>query len=140
VPSGPITEETLGELIGRFHVEYERRFGQRFEYLPVQGVTYRVQLIVPAEKVNYPAAPEADDAGSAPAPVETVELRHLEHEPIATPVYERTALRRGQRFDGPAIVRESLATTFLLPGQRAEIGPLGEIIIATVAASERSAA
>ncbi len=55
VPEGPITEETIPELVERFHAEYERRFGNRFPYVPVQGVSYRVELVVPAEKVDYVA-------------------------------------------------------------------------------------
>ena len=67
-PRGRSTEETIPELIDRFHDEYERRYGNRFEYVPVQGVTYRVQLVVPAEKVEY----RAQQIGAA-----------LEPEPIA---------------------------------------------------------
>jgi N-methylhydantoinase A len=30
---------------------------------------------------------------------------------------------------GPAVIREALSTTFVMPGQVAEIGRLGEIVI-----------
>ena len=75
VPEGPITEETIPDLIDRFHAEYERRYGNRFEYVPVQGVTYRVELVVPAEKVEY----RAQQLGAAlePEPDRRLELRHL---------------------------------------------------------------
>ena len=39
LPGGPITEATIPELVERFHAEYERRYGNRFPYMPVQGVT-----------------------------------------------------------------------------------------------------
>ena len=53
VPEGPITEATVQHMIDRFHDEYERRYGNRFPVVPVQGVTYRVQLVVPVDKVDY---------------------------------------------------------------------------------------
>ena len=43
VPEGPITEATVQQMIDRFHDEYERRYGNRFPVVPVQGVTYRVR-------------------------------------------------------------------------------------------------
>ena len=53
VPEGPITEATVQQMIERFHDEYERRNGNRFPVVPVQGVTYRVELVVPVDKVEY---------------------------------------------------------------------------------------
>src|SRR5262249_3615515 len=53
VPEGPITEVSVQQMIDRFHDEYERRYGNRFAGVPVQGVTYRVQLMVPVDKISY---------------------------------------------------------------------------------------
>ena len=53
LPDGPIDESMITQMIALFHEQYERRYGNRFEFVPVQGVTYRVQLIVPSEKVEY---------------------------------------------------------------------------------------
>ena len=74
-PDGPITEETIPELVERFHAEYERRYGNRFPYVPVQGVSYRVELVVPAEKVEYVARSAASRGRRRAGP--HVELRHL---------------------------------------------------------------
>src|SRR4030095_16235560 len=48
-----IPAETIPALVERFHDAYERRYGNRFPYVPVQGVTYRVQLVVPADKIEH---------------------------------------------------------------------------------------
>ena len=128
VPDGPITEGTIEELIERFHAEYERRFGNRFPGLPVQGVTYRVQLVVPADKIEYIAAGEGDDA-RPPQPSRMLELRYLGEEALAAPDYAREALPVGCRVCGPAVIREPLSTTFVCPGQVATVGRLGEIVI-----------
>jgi N-methylhydantoinase A len=133
VPPGPITEETIPLLVDRFHEEYERRYGNRFPYVPVQGVSYRVELIVPSEKVEY--APR-DMAGvrPRPRPERTVELRYLGDEPLQAGEYVREALPAGSEVSGPAVIREALSTTLVCPGQVARIGRFGEIQIDSVRA------
>ena len=54
-PDGPID---IADLVERFHETYERRYGNSFPYIPVQGVSYRVELRVPSEKVEF-APPES---------------------------------------------------------------------------------
>ncbi len=127
VPEGPITEATVPLLVERFHDVYERRYGNRFPAIPVQGVSYRVELIVPADKVEY----RARDGGPATpvAPERTLELRHLADEPLAAAEYARERLPVGSRVAGPAVIREPLSTTLVCPGQVAEVGRLGEIVI-----------
>jgi N-methylhydantoinase A len=48
---------------------------------------------------------------------------------VETRVYDRFALARGFAAPGPAIVEEYGSTTVIWPGDRFEIGPLGEIRI-----------
>ena len=134
--AGSITAATVQQMIDRFHDEYERRYGNRFPVVPVQGVTYRVQLVVPVDKVEYDGL-RSGGSGAAvtpakaqpPDPQRTLKLRYLEDELLDAPEYEREALAPRMHLAGPAIVREGLSTTFLLAGQRAEVGPLGEISI-----------
>jgi N-methylhydantoinase A len=128
VPDGPITEETIGELVERFHAEYERRYGNRFPYVPVQGVSYRVELVAPAEKVEY-AASAMTRARPGSGPQRTVELRYLDEKPLQAAEYAREELSAGTQVDGPAIVREALSTTFVCPGQKATVGRFGELVI-----------
>ncbi|HEY7623236.1 MAG TPA: hydantoinase/oxoprolinase family protein, partial [Solirubrobacteraceae bacterium] len=113
VGDGPVTAETMPALIEAFHDAYERRYGNRFPYVPVQGVTYRVELVVGADKLEYGAVATAPD----PQPIGTVELRHLEAEPLHAAAYQREALGLGAAVRGPAIIREPLSTTVVMPGQ-----------------------
>jgi N-methylhydantoinase A len=122
VPDGPID---VGGLVERFHETYERRYGNRFPYIPVQGVSYRVELHVPAEKAEL--APLAT-SGDAP-PGRPVEIRHFADGPLSALEYDRAGLPAGARVTGPAVIREGLATTFVVPGQTAEVGRLGELRI-----------
>jgi N-methylhydantoinase A len=125
VPDGPITGDTITGMVEAFQAEYGRRYGNTFP-LPVQGVTYRVELVVEADKVEYVAA---DPGGEAPPPTRTVELRHYADEPLQAGEYTRSELPTGSSVEGPAIIREGLSTTFVCPGQVATVGSFGELII-----------
>lgn len=122
VPDGPID---VAVLVERFHESYEQRYGNAFPYIPVQGVSYRVELRVPSDKVEFV---ERGGGGKAP-PARTIELRHFADEPLEATEYDRAALPTGARIAGPAVIREGLATTFVVPGQTAEVGRLGELWI-----------
>ncbi|MFC5946851.1 hydantoinase/oxoprolinase family protein [Pseudonocardia lutea] len=129
VPDGPITAETVHALVERFHQAYQARNGNRFDAIPVEGVTYRVQLTVPAQKVEFPVLARADADGGETIPDSVQTLHHLTPEPVTAGEFDRTTLAPGSRIIGPAVIREELSTTVVLPGQRATVGDLGEIVI-----------
>lgn len=127
IPSGPITAETVAQMIENFHDTYELRSGNRFPALPVQGVTYRLETVIPTAKVQYPKAPER---GATPlAPSRTITLSCLAAEPIPAHEYQRAELCVGDRIEGPAVIREQSSTTFMLPGQMLVVGEYGELHI-----------
>jgi N-methylhydantoinase A len=127
IPDGPITAESMAAVVSGFHDAYETRNGNRFDGFPVEGVTYRVELVVPAEKVDYTPV---DAVAPFPAtPSGTTTLRYLTDEPVQAEWFDRDALTAGATITGPAIIREALSTTFIAQGQTAEIGRVGEITI-----------
>lgn len=127
VPDGPITPEAIHGMIEDFHRTYEGRSGNRFEFVPVQAVTFRVRAVVEAAKVDYPEVP-VRESGEPPVS-RTTTIRYLTDEALSAPEYEREALRAGDRIPGPALIREPLSTTFLVPGQTATVGRIGELRI-----------
>jgi N-methylhydantoinase A len=127
VPAGRIDADAIDEIVRRFHAAYELRNGNRFDGMPVEGVTYRVELTVPGRKVDFDA--ERDLVPSVPRPEREIVLRYLTDGPTPASEYRRERLPRGAALSGPAVIREDLATTIVLPGQRARIGAAGEIII-----------
>jgi len=128
VPSGEIGADEIAEMVRNFHDAYEERSGNRFEALPVQGVTYRVQAVIKSKKVSYPELPERP-AGDELTPDRMLTIKYLESEPIEAGEYQRDALRAGDEVPGPAVIREPLSTTFLVPGQVATVGRHGELRI-----------
>ena len=127
VPGGTIGPEQIEEMIENFHVAYLQRSGNRFDALPVQGVTYRVQARVPIDKVAY--EPIGRRNGGAPDVGREIKLRWIYGEEVTAREYDRSGLHSGDRIEGPAIIREELSTTQVCPGQVATIGEFGEIVI-----------
>jgi N-methylhydantoinase A len=127
VPAGTIDAQAIETMIESFHVAYEQRTGNRFDALPVQGVTYRVQAKVPIDKVAYQPIDRRN--GGAPAAGREITLRYIYGDEVAAREYDRAELQYGDVIEGPAIIREELSTTQVCPGQAASIGRYGEIVI-----------
>ncbi|MET4639263.1 hydantoinase/oxoprolinase family protein [Mycetocola sp. 2940] len=127
IPDGPITSESMTQVVETFHDAYELRNGNRFDSFPVEGVTYRVELVVPAEKVAYTPAGQVE--AFAAVPEGTLTLRYLFDEPVSAEWFHRKNLSPGATVAGPAVIREELSTTFVASGQLARVGLCGEILI-----------
>jgi N-methylhydantoinase A len=127
VPGGRITADAIGTMIENFHQVYEQRAGNRFDAIPVQGVTFRVQVIVPVEKVAYRRIEDRD--GGELKPERTVTLRYLQDQEVQAAEHQRDHLKRGDRIEGPAVIREALSTTHIGQDQVATVGDYGELVI-----------
>jgi len=128
VPEGPVDAGTIAAMTQAFHAEYQRRNGLSMPMIPVQGVSYRVQLVLPAAKVEYPRLP-APQPGAKPVAIGTRALHELAAGPVEALIYSREQLPRGACVAGPAIIQEALCTTLVGPGQQATVGALGELYI-----------
>jgi N-methylhydantoinase A len=102
-----------------FHRLHRERYGHDLQ-LPVELVNLRVAVSgpAPAPALVGPAADEPTDPG-----------RWCRTAGLANPVplYRRARLARGQHLQGPAIIAEQVATTWLAPGWRAEVDDLGNL-------------
>ena len=95
----------------------------------MQGVSYRVELVVPSEKVAFSAREPTGEP--APPPRRTIALRHLEAAGASSrrPSTGATRCRWARVSSGPAVIREGLSTTLVCRGQLAHVGRFGEIVI-----------
>ena len=127
VPPGPLGAKEIETMIEAFHAEYAQRNGHRFGSFPVEGVTYRVQLVVPSDKVVFEELPTR--AAGELAPRLTTPLAHLYSEGTAATCFERDELLAGDVIVGPAIVWETNSTTFVPKDRRARVGKYGELVV-----------
>lgn len=128
VPAEEIGVEQVEQMIANFHEVYEQRFGNRFEYLPIQAITYRVELVVKSDKVVYPELAERKGEEGPKLRKET--LRHLYDRDLEVDVADRSELLCGDQLTGPAIVREETSTTFVPSGRTLTVGRAGELYVA----------
>ena len=127
VPTGPLGAKEIAQMIESFHEEYELRNGHRFESFPVEGVNYRVQLVVPSDKVIFEELPQR--TSGALEPRATVRLAHRYADGVTASCYERDDLLTDDFVNGPAVVWERNSTTFLPKDRTAVVGKYGELVV-----------
>jgi N-methylhydantoinase A len=128
VPAGTIDDAAISQMTASFHDTYVERSGNRFEFVPVQAVTFRVQAVIDSPKVEYPRLPER--AAEEPVPVKRSRpILYLRADPVTAEEYDRGDLMAGDQISGPAVIREPMSTTFVVPDQTATVGLYGELRI-----------
>ena len=85
-----------------------------------------IEAVAAGETIAEPTL--AARHGNAATPVDTVEM-WSGGAPHATPVYDRIALRAGDRLPGPALIREANATTVVDVGWMAELTTQDHMIL-----------
>jgi 5-oxoprolinase (ATP-hydrolysing) len=117
----PLADEA--EVRAAFAAAHERRFG----FVASHGL---VLESVEAEARGGGAAPEDSGlvaAGRDPTPARSTCLAWVDGAWREMPLVPRAALRAGERLDGPALIPETNATTWVAPGWRAEADALGNL-------------
>ena len=120
---------SIDEAVETFHQRHEQRYGFAARRDPVEVVTVRVVAIGTTPKPRLAAA-----AVPAPRAPESRALRERRSAYdgtafVETPVYGRTLLRPGDAFDGPAIVEQYDATTYLAPGWSARVDGFANLVM-----------
>jgi N-methylhydantoinase A/oxoprolinase/acetone carboxylase beta subunit len=142
VGSGEIDEAWAEKLRADFHDIHEREYSRRFEDSDIEIPNIRVRgigLMPPLEdaEVEHGDEKPSEDAlryeGSAWFRVQG------ELQQVTTRYYDRSALKAGNRLQGPTIVHQYDSTTVIPPGLAALVDGHGNIVIATGAAARAEA-
>jgi N-methylhydantoinase A len=104
-----------------FHAAHAARYGHRLA-LPIELVNLRIAASGPAPEIQL--TPLADRSPATPGEHAKV---HACAQPV--PVWRREELAAGQRLTGPAIITETVATTWLAPGWRCEVDRYGNLLL-----------
>lgn len=129
VPEGPIDAGTMAALDRDFAAAHLRMYGFVAENEAVQLVTFRVEAAGLVPKADFKPQPDAGpDAGHARIGEREVWMPEANGF-VTCPVYDREALRSGNRISGPAIIEQMDATTVVLPGMTATVEPYMNIIL-----------
>ena len=130
VPEGELDDGTLPELVHRFDVAYRALFGRSGPEVGLEAVSWRLVVQGPAPELKLRAA-EAEVPPPSGTKLKGERAAYFpewrEHRP--TPVYDRYALRPGDRFDGPAIVEERESTAIVGVGAHVVVDDLRNLRI-----------
>jgi N-methylhydantoinase A/oxoprolinase/acetone carboxylase beta subunit len=141
VASGQIDDAWVETVRADFHDIHEREFTRRFEDSDIEIPNIRVRGIGLMPALTTPELEAGDES-----PDEA--LRHEGEawflvdgvlEQVTTRYYDRTALRAGNRLEGPAIVNQYDSTTVIPPGIWATVDRFGSIVIEVGASAEARA-
>ncbi|HID48989.1 MAG TPA: hydantoinase/oxoprolinase family protein, partial [Chromatiales bacterium] len=105
-----------------FHALHAQRYGHALE-LPVELVNLRVGLQGRAGDLALQPLPPIDTA----TPRDRVTLQGVDS---TVPVWARDDLGAGQRLAGPALITETVSTTWLAPGWEGRVDPVGNLVLA----------
>ncbi len=127
--SSEVSPEDVAAARTRFDEAHEKAFGHAAPDEEAEAVNYRLRAsaVVPKAELKRQAEAKAGAhiarAGERPACFDSAKGM------IPCPVYDRTRLAPGHRFDGPAIVDQLDSTTVVYPGQRAVVDDYLNIVI-----------
>ncbi len=120
----PVKFASHAEMLAEFTAAHQRLFGFTTPEKPLVAETVQVEASAPGEPLAEPEAASAPP----PVPLETTAM-FTGGETRLTPVYDRAALGAGAQIQGPAILKEAIATTIVEPGWTAEITPHNHCIL-----------
>ena len=127
--SSEVAPEDVAAARARFDEAHEKAFGHAAPDEEAEAVNYRLRAsaVVPKAELKRQAEAKAGAhiarAGERPACFDSAKGM------IPCPVYDRTRLAPGHRFDGPAIVDQLDSTTVVYPGQRAVVDDYLNIVV-----------
>jgi N-methylhydantoinase A len=127
IPNGALGAVDEPRLREAFYARYKDLFQRVVTRIPVETLTWRVTVSAPAPELNL-----RQSAGSPNEPALKGERPAFFPEAeryVATPVFDRYALRPGDTLQGPAIVEERESTLVVGPGARLEVDEFGSLIV-----------
>lgn len=127
LPSGPITEESFGQVLAAFHDAHKRAYGHSAPGEPVEIVNVRATALGP---VNPPVIPETV-GNRTPDVSARIAEREISFESGAhtATVWKRERLRGGNVLSGPALIEADDTSVLVPPGDVVHIDGYGNLII-----------
>lgn len=122
--SHELTIPYSNSMVSDFHREHEKAYGYSKESSVVEIVTLRLRAYMPERKVNVLPA-----SGLVSEPRFFMKDVIFEGRKVKARCCEREELAPGFRFEGPCVLYERTATTFIPPDGACEVDDYGSIIV-----------
>jgi len=130
LPAAVFKKRDRDQIKALFDAEHLRRYGtsapnERAEVVSLRSTVAGIMAKPPLERI--------EKGGRAPARQARAGVRQCwfaeAGKSLATPEYDRRALRAGNRIEGPALIEEHASTTVLPPGDRLTVDDFGNLDI-----------
>ncbi|WGY01667.1 hydantoinase/oxoprolinase family protein [Nocardioides sp. QY071] len=125
---GPITAETVEAMVEEFHTFYQRTYGFSARELPVMCTSLEVTGVVARDTTVERRV--TSKAGTSY--VRTATVIPVGRGPMEAEVHQRELLTSGARIEGPALVVERFATTFIQPGWSGSLREDGCLVVSRI--------
>ena len=122
IPEAAWRRGAAGAIADRFHARHEQLYGFRDRESPVDITTVRLRAVAPSPRVAFPEIA----GGPSPAPRGRRRV-FVAGQWTNAALYDRSALRAGNRIAGPAIVEQEDTTVWLAPGWEAAVDAVGSL-------------
>ncbi|MFP4564714.1 MAG: hydantoinase/oxoprolinase family protein [Spirochaetia bacterium] len=133
IPSGTeLADRHLEEIAGTFHDAHEKLYTYSTPETPLEIMNLRITAVGAVDK----AVITEEEKGSGDASAAEKGRRDVyfagRGDFVATPVFDRTKLKAGNRIPGPAVIEERITTVIVHPGWEGWIDGYGNIIMEAV--------
>ena len=134
LPADALDESSLETIRAAFTTAYSARYTSLYEGARLEAINFRVRCAGPIPSLSLSGAAGGADAD---AKVKGVRRAWFEGGWREANVYDRYALRSGDKIEGPAIIEEREATTIIPHGSRVAVD---EVLNLVIEVSEAAAA
>jgi N-methylhydantoinase A len=114
--------------VGRFHARHRQLYTYALEGAPVEIVTLRVRAAGRVGRFALPRLPRSRAAGKRPR-ADRRPVFFAGSGWVVCPRLDRDRLPSGAVVAGPAVVEQLDSTTVILPGQRAVVDAVGNLVV-----------
>lgn len=129
-PSGPnLTAASIRQSTEAFHQAHADRYGYAMHSETVEIVTVRLRGTGPGADLHLPREP-LGPSDASPARLGAKPVWFNANAAHASDCYDRSRLRPGHHFDGPAIVYQFDTTTVVAPGWSASVDERHNLLLA----------
>jgi len=119
---------TPAAVLRAFDEAHRRHFGFDAASRAIVVEWLEAECVAPGNARESAAPARVPHTLETPAPIARRRIR-VDGEWRDVPIYRRDALGAGARVDGPALLVEANATTYVAPGWRTETGAAGELVL-----------
>lgn len=130
IPGGTLSARNAEGIEDAFWWEYKRLYGRYVKNVAVEGVTWRLWAHGPIPRIGLKGVRHTE-RGSRKGSLKGTRKAYFPEpkEFIDTSVYDRYAMRPGEKLRGPAIIEERESTVVVSPDSSCSIDRFGNLII-----------